>query len=326
MNKKRWWILLVSLIAIGTGVYFAFHKKHRGPAGAMTTLQVTQGSIEDLIQATGSVAPLNRVEIKPPIQGRIEQLLVNEGDTVQGGQTLAWMSSTDRAAILDAARAQGPDAYKQWQDSYKPTPIIAPLSGVIILKNVVVGQTVDPTVVIYAMSDHLIVIAQVDEADIGRIKLGMPARVTLDAYPNDVATGKVFQILQEGVNVSNVITYSVKVDLGRAPKFYRSQMTANIVFVVRKQDNAVLVPSGAVHESRSDPGEKVVMVPGPKGHPMPQTVVTGIDNGDQVEITSGLKSGDSILIRTTAYVPQQAPQTSPLTMGARPGGGGHGSR
>jgi macrolide-specific efflux system membrane fusion protein len=324
MNKKRWWILLVSLIILGSGAYWVFHKKHRGRGEAMTTLQAAQGSIEDLIQATGNVVPLNRVAIQAPIAGRIEQLLVDEGNAVHGGQILAWMSSTDRAAILDAARAQGPDAYKHWEDSYKPTPIIAPLSGVIILKNVVVGQTVDTTVVIYAMSDHLIVIAQVDEADIGRIKLGMPARVTLDAYPDRIAEGKVFQILQEGVNVSNVITYNVKIDLGKAPDYYRSQMTANIVFVVRKQDNAVLVPSGAVRDSRSDPGQKVVMIPGPDGHPVPQDVETGIDNGDQVEITSGLKSGDSILVRTVSYTPQQGPQTSPLTMSGKPGQGGGG--
>lgn len=48
------------------------------------------------------------------------------------------MSSGDRAAILDAARAQGPDTLKRWQEDYKATPIVAPLSGTLILRNVVV--------------------------------------------------------------------------------------------------------------------------------------------------------------------------------------------
>src|SRR2546430_2143829 len=97
-----------------------------------------QGSIENKVQDTRQVAPLNRVEIKPPIQGRIEQLLVDEGSRVNSGQILAYMSSSDRAAILDSARAKGPAEVKYWQDAYKPTPIVAPLSGVIILRNVVV--------------------------------------------------------------------------------------------------------------------------------------------------------------------------------------------
>ena len=115
----------------------------------------------------------------------------------------------DRAAILDAARSQGPDSLKKWEDDYKATPIVAPLSGVIILNNVVVGQTVDPTTVIYAMSDFLIVLAQVDESDIGHVHKNMKARITLDAYPTQSVEGSVFDILYEGKNVSNVITYGV---------------------------------------------------------------------------------------------------------------------
>src|SRR6185369_15253119 len=101
----------------------------------------------------------NRVEIKPPISGRIEQLLVEEGQKVQAGQILAWMSSTDRAAILDAARAQGPEVFAKWQDDYKPTPVVSPLSGVVILRNVVVGQTVDSSIVVYALADVLMAYA-----------------------------------------------------------------------------------------------------------------------------------------------------------------------
>src|SRR5262249_4093711 len=147
------------------------------------------GSIEDTVEATGEVMPLNRVEIKPPIGGRIEKLLVDEGAHVAAGQILGWMSSTDRAAILDAAPSQGPEELKHWEDTYKATPIVAPLAGTVILRNVVVGQTVDPATVIYAMSDKLIVKADVDETDIGRVRTGMEARITLDSYPNQSIQG-----------------------------------------------------------------------------------------------------------------------------------------
>ena len=62
------------------------------------------------------------------------------------------------------------------------------------------GQTVDATTVIYAMSDKLIVKADVDETDIGRIRLGMPATITLDSYPAQPIPGAVFQILHEGIH------------------------------------------------------------------------------------------------------------------------------
>ena len=223
------------------------------------------GTIKQTVEATGSVAPLNRVEIKPPNSGRIESLLVHEGDYVKEGQILAWMSSSDRAAILDAARSQGPDAVKKWEDDYKATPIVAPLSGVIILENVVVGQTIDATTVIYAMSDFLIVLAEVDESDIGHVHIGMPASITLDSYPNNSVDGKVFDILYEGKNVSNVITYGVKVKMAKVPDFFRSQMTANISFIVNKKENAVLLPLSAVKDMPD--GTKQVFVPEPTASP-----------------------------------------------------------
>lgn len=325
--KRKWVVGLLVIVLLGAafGVWKSSkgYGKKRGDAPQMAI--ATEGSIEETVDATGDVAPLNRVEIKPPISGRIEKLLVDEGDRVKAGATLAWMSSSDRAAILDAARAQGTTELKHWEDSYKPTPLIAPLSGVVILRNVVVGQTVDASTVLFAMSDKLVVIAQVDEADIGRVRLEMPARITLDAYPDHAISGTVFQILHEGKNVSNVITYGVKVEPKEVPAFFRSQMTANVGFTVRRQENAVLVPASAVTDNRA--GGKQVMVPGPDGKPVAKEVQVGIENGEKVEILSGLEAGERLIVSRTRYVPQKGAQNSPLTMGGRPpSGGGDGGR
>lgn len=315
MNAKKIVVLAVILSILGFTGWTLRGKFTTSSQGVRRTVIVTQGSIEETVDATGSVAPLNRVEIKPPIQGRIEKLLIDEGDKVKAGQILAWMSSSDRAAILDAARAISEEEVKRWEDAYKPTPILAPLSGVIILRNVVVGQEVDPSVVLYAMSDVLVVIAQVDESDIGRIHVGMPARITLDAYPDRAVDGKVFDILYEGKNVSNVIQYGVKVRPLKVPPYYRSQMTANMSFIVKKKDNAVLLPAIAIHEA-SD-GSKRISVIGPDGQPIVREVKTGIESGDTIEILDGLTPGDHVLLAQGKYVPQQAPQSSPLTFGGR---------
>ena len=296
------------------GAWFYWHKKNEKPKDLGKIILVRRGPLEETVEATGNVAPLNRVEIKPAISGRIDKYLVDEGSVVKAGQVVAWMSSSDRVAIMDAARSQGPKALKKWEDSYKPTPVIAPISGVVILRNIVDGQTVDASTVLFAMSDRLIVIAQVDETDIGKIHLGMPVKIVLDAYPDRTAMGKVFDILHEGVNTANVITYNVKINPdGGAPSYYKSQMTANATFIVKENKNALFVPAVAVQQKK---GKNVVLIPGPDGKPISRAVSLGIQNGTDDEIVSGLKDGDSVIIPGAHYVPRQA-QTSPLAFGGK---------
>jgi macrolide-specific efflux system membrane fusion protein len=310
-------IALAVVVALAGGGAWYWKSKGKKKRGDRTqTVEATIGKIEQTVDATGSILPLNRVEVKPPIGGRIEKLLVLEGDKVQVGQILAWMSSTDRAAILDAARAQGPEAFAKWQDDYKPTPVVSPLSGVVILNNTVVGQTVDSSVVVYALADVLIAYAQVDESDIGRVHKGQKARIVLDAYPTKPVVGTVFDILYEGKNVSNVITYGVKVRPDHVPDFFRSQMTANISFEVSRKEKALILPSFVVRTT-SEGTRAVSLPPTPEsdGKPVTREVKTGLENDDTVEIVSGLEEGDKVLLPQGKYVPQKAPDSSPLTFG-----------
>ncbi len=306
-------IIIAALVLIMAGggfwIWRSKKKSKESAASATRIVAVEKGALERTVEATGEVTPMNRVEIKPPISGRIEELLAEEGDTVKRGQLLAWMSSSDRAAILDAARAKGPAEVKKWEDSYKPTPIVAPLSGVLILKNVVVGQTVDAGTILFAMSDKLIVLARVDEADIGRVRLNVPARIVLDAYPDQTIEGTVSQILYEGKNVSNVITYGVKVLPKDAPPFFRSQMTANVTLILERKEDVLTIPSDAISGGGNGPN---VMLPGPDGKPVPHAIEIGIQSGNRVEVTGGLNEGDKIVITRGKYRPQQSAQQSPL--------------
>lgn len=310
---KRVIIAVVVLAAAGGLWYSKSGSGRRGRGqGLGRPATAEKGPIEQSIDATGSVAPRNRVEIKPPVGGRIEKLLVDEGDKVTTGQVVAWMSSTDRTAILDAARAQGPEAVKKWEDAYKPTAVFASLPGEVILNNVVVGQAVDAGTVIYAVADTLIVNASVDESDIGKISLGQKARIRLDAYPDQPVDGKVFDILFEGKNVSNVITYGVKVRPDKVPPFFRSQMTANVSFLIKRKEDALLVPAAAVKDAPG--GKRVVTVPSAdKKSTETREVKTGIETEESVEIVSGLEEGDKVLLPQGKYVAQKALETSPLS-------------
>jgi len=87
---------------------------------------------------------------------------VANGAAVKQGQVLAWISSTARASLMDAARAAGGKEVDYWNDIYKPAPLVAPLDGHIISTAVVPGQVVIAAQTVFSMSDHLIVQASVD--------------------------------------------------------------------------------------------------------------------------------------------------------------------
>jgi macrolide-specific efflux system membrane fusion protein len=322
-RKTLVYLLAIVFILAGGAVFYSCHGNGSKDKGQDTRIiKVTTGNVTETVDSTGDVVPLNRVEVKPPVSGRIEKIIIDEGDRVKAGQIVAWMSSTERAAIIDSATAQGPAERKRWEESYKPAPILSPISGVVILNNVVPGQTVDSSVVLFALSDQLIVLAQVDEVDISRVHLGMKALITLDAYPTQKITGKVLAILYEGKNTSNVITYGVKIVPENVPPFFRSQMTANISLVVNQKENVLMVPLQAVQVRHN--GDKFVLLSNPEGKPVPTDVQTGVENGAQVEIVSGLKLGDEVLVQHAHYRPQAAANaSSPLMAQPRSGGGGN---
>ena len=283
-------ILLVGVAATA----YAIWRTSDEPAIVYRTLPVTRGDIDINVTATGVVQPSNRLEIKPPIPGRVEKVLVREGQYVHRGDILAWMSSSERAALIDAARAKGPEELKRWQELYRPTPIIAPIDGTIILRNAEPGQTFQNQDAVLVMSDRLIVRAQVDETDIAQVKLHQPARITLDAYSDKPIDGKVYHIAFEAKNVDNVITYEVDVLPKAVPPFMRSGMTANVSFVVASRRNVVIVPAEAI-QTRDGRTQVLIAAAEADADPEARQIRLGISDGRRVEVLAGLSAGEKVL-------------------------------
>ncbi|NLO92220.1 MAG: HlyD family efflux transporter periplasmic adaptor subunit [Elusimicrobia bacterium] len=303
---KKTLLVLLALLLLGGGAYlYRKNTKDRSKKKTYISAVSRTGSIADIVDTTGEVAPLNRVEIMPSVSGRVDKLLVEEGAVVKQGQVLAYISSSDRVAILDAARAKGPEEIKYWEDAYKATPVVSPLNGKVILRDVVEGQTVNTSSTLFALSDELIIKASVDEADIGRVKLGQDALCTLDAYPDSTVSGRVFQILHEGKNVNNVITYYAKIKLSKVPQYFKSQMTANIKIVVSEKSSALLLPSVAVSVAAN--GGKYVLSGTPPENLQRVPVTVGLDDGNNAEILSGLQNGATVYYSATGYTPQKQP-------------------
>lgn len=265
------------------------------------------------VNSPGAVEPQNRLDIKPPIPGRIEEVLVEEGDLVKRGQKLAWMSSTERAALLDAARGRSGDELKKWEDYYKPTPILAPIAGTIILRNVEQGQSFTAQDAVFTLSDRLIVRARVDETDIAKVKLQQPCEITLDAYPETKIAGTVDKIAFDATTVNNVTTYTVDVVPREIPEFMRSGMTTNIDFLLGESDPVMLIPSSAL--SIREGKTLVRRKDGSREGFSEIEIKTGRAEGALVEVIGGLSNSDVVLVKQLGEAKKVA--TSPLATGGR---------
>ncbi|MCX5710483.1 MAG: efflux RND transporter periplasmic adaptor subunit [Candidatus Omnitrophica bacterium] len=299
MNKKKAIIILAVILGLAGFLFFKF--KHKpDSADILKEISPTLGSIQVTISTTGTVLPKNRLEIKPPVGGRIESIMVKEGDSVKDGQVLAWMSSTERAALLDAAQGQGEEQVKYWQTAYKAIALLAPIDGEVIVATTQPGQTVTTSDAVVVLSDHLIVRAQVDETDIGKIKLNQKAAITLDAYPNAKINAVVEHIYYESETVNNVTIYKVDLICENAPEFFRSGMNATVDFMIESRENVLLIPVEAV---RKEKGSNYVFLKQEGSvNPAKRIIQLGITDDKDYEVLSGVTSGETVIITSKKYV------------------------
>ena len=309
-NKLKLFFILV-VILIVSGVTIKYLRKGRPSDEVIREITPVRGAIKTFISSTGTVLPKNRLEIKPPVNGRIEEILVKEGDKVKQGDILAWMSSTERAALLDAARGKDEETLKYWQEAYKPIPLPAPIDGEVIVAKTQPGQTVTTTDAVLVLSDYLIVRAQVDETDIGKIKLNMKAVISLDAYPDTKINAYVEHIYYESEVVNNVTTYEVDLMPEGVPEFFRSGMNAVVDFIEQGKEDVLLIPVEAVHKEKN---EAFVYVKENKAkEEIKKEVKLGISDDKNVEIISGITENDRIILKTKKYMlPKEESGTNPF--------------
>ncbi|MDD5292249.1 MAG: efflux RND transporter periplasmic adaptor subunit [Candidatus Omnitrophica bacterium] len=307
MNKKTKFSFIIILLLAVTGILvFIKTAKKQGPAEVSNEISPMIGSVRVIISTTGTVYPKNRLEIKPPVSGRIESVLVKEGDNVKEGETLALMSSTERAALLDAARAKGEEELKYWQEAYKPIVLLAPINGEVIVATTQPGQTVTTSDAVVVLSDQLIVRAEVDETDIGRVKLEQKAVISLDAYPDDKINAAVDHIYYESETSNNVTIYKVDLVPDEVPEFFRSGMNATIDFIEKNSENAMLLPVEAVYIDEGN-NEGFVFVKQEGSDALVKRMVKiGITDDENYEILSGLDKNDKVVVTSQEYILPQA--------------------
>ncbi|MBP7055302.1 MAG: efflux RND transporter periplasmic adaptor subunit [Candidatus Omnitrophica bacterium] len=312
-------ILYIAIPLAILTAFFAIKASGKTHKEDMREIKPVIGNIETSITSTATVKPQSRLEIKPPINGRIDEILVKEGQKIKAGDILARMSSTERAALLDAARARGPDDLKYWEDVFKPTPLLSPIDGEVIVSTTESGQTVTSSDVVVVLSDKLIVQAQVDETDVGKVRIGQKAQMSLDAYPNIKVEGVVDHIYYESQIVNNVTIYQVDIIPATVPEVFRSGMSATVNIVEEAKTNVLTIPLDAV--KRGKDGE-YVLISGSGKKPLERKVGLGISDDNNVEVLSGLTENDRVFIVSQKYDPSSGPKknTNPLMPAMRRGG------
>jgi membrane fusion protein, macrolide-specific efflux system len=318
MRKTKFKIIFAVLIVLIIAAIAIVKMKSKGASQEITKeISPTMGTIQTFISTTGTVLPKNRLEVKPSVNGRIESILVQEGESVKVGQALAWMSSTERAALLDAAEGQGEEVLKYWKEVYKAIPLLSPIDGQVIVATMQPGQTVTTTDAVIVLSDHLIVRAQVDETDIGKIKLAQDAIITLDAYPDQKINATVEHIYYESQTVNSVTIYNVDLLPKEVPAFFRSGMNATVDFKSEGKENTLLLPVEALHK---DKGQDYVLVrqTGNK-EPEKRNIKLGITDDKNYEILSGVDKNDRIIIKAKKYtLPTGSVGTNPFMPARQP--------
>jgi len=310
-NKKTKIIFAVVILALVSGFFIFKFKRAQSDAEIAKEIKPFFGTIQNTISTTGTVLPKNRLEVKPPVNGRIEEILVKEGEKVKAGQTLAWMSSTERAALLDVARGQGEKPLEYWKEVYKPIALISPIDGEVIVATTQPGQTITTNDPVLVLSDHLIARAQVDETDIGKVNPNMKAIIALDAYPDKKIKASVEHIYYESKTVNNVTIYEVDLLPEEVPAFFRSGMNASIDFIIQSKDNAMLIPQEAAQNDKE--GDYVLVKQANAKEPLKVRVKVGISDDKNVEVLSGITEKDNIIVKTKKYsLPKNTSGSNPF--------------
>ncbi len=233
-------------------------------------------------------------------------------------------------AMLQNAQAQvaqNEAAQRQAQVDLDHTYIRAPVDGVVVGRNVDVGQTVAaslqaPTLFTIAQDlRNMQVDSNVDEADVGRVKVGQSVTFTVDSFPGRTFTGEVVQIRKAPLVVQNVVTYDVVVSAKNPDQRLLPGMTANVRIVIEEKENVLQVPNAALRfrpvgveaterERSARPGggqggggrsgggpSGRVWIVGADGKPVAVSVQLGIGDGTYTEVARGeLKEGQSVIV------------------------------
>lgn len=297
---KQYFVILLIVVAVAAGVMMlASGSEHM----LWRTEKITRGNIANIVTATGSLAPMELVEVGTRVSGQVDKLYVHINDQVKQGQLLAeidpalllsqmeqdevaletarvnrdqaerdlkrtqYLLAKDYVARVDLEHAE--QAYLQAKNSYAAAKttlerdkvnlnyakVYSPIDGVIISQEITLGETVAAsfqTPTLFKIAGDLArmkIDVSLSEADIGKVKAGLPVTFTVDAFPDRQFTGKVQTVNLNPNNQQGVVTYSVLVGVDNKDKALLPGMTAYVNIMLSEQKEVLRVPTAALRFS-----------------------------------------------------------------------------
>ena len=212
-----------------------------------------------------------------------------------------------RAKVEEARAqvAQAQAAAERAEEELANATIKAPIRGTVLTRDVEIGSPVSSILnlganatLVMTLGDigQVFVRGKVDEADIGHVKLGMPARITTESFRDQTFHGKVTQISPIGVEKDNVTTFEIEVSIDNPGQQLKANMTANAEVILEEKADTLIVPQAAVSYDETKAPYVDVADPAAAGGRRRVPVTIGIGNGTRTEIAGGVKAGDKVVL------------------------------
>jgi HlyD family secretion protein len=403
MLKRPIPLAIAAIVLIGVALLL----RHCAGGSGVTyqTAPVTRGPITQAVTATGTLNPVQNVQVGSQVSGNIQKLFVDFNSTVKAGQVIAQIDpivfqanvnqaegdvANARAALelakLNEARTRAlvakqnsaqsdldqavanlhqaeanvkikEGALEKAKADLDHCTITSPIDGIVISRNVDVGQTVAASLqapVIFQIANDLSkmqIDANVAEADVGAVAVDQDVEFTVDAFPTRTFPGKVVQVRNAPITVQNVVTYDTVIGVSNPDQKLKPGMTANVSIVAAHRDETLKIPNSALRfrmpdqtptaapSPRRDPaagprqpggGNKpggnrperrvertVYILASGASKPTPATIKTGISDGVTTEVLEGLKEGDRVVTGMTENGAASTPASNPFGGGPR---------
>jgi HlyD family secretion protein len=272
---------------------------------------------QDKVNAAAPDLPMYKVTLDRNLEMQKEGIVSRQVLDDANKDYLAALTRRDSAkaqigvdtAKLKQARAQVQQSQatlNQLEEQKGYTTILAPMDGVILSRDVEIGDAVSSILVLGSTAtlimtegdvNEVYVQGKVDEADIAHVYLGQPARIKVESFRDRVFNGKVTKISPMGVEKDNVTTFEVRVSINNPNGELKALMTANAEILLDEHKGVLTVPENAVMYDNMKNASVQIPDKKQKDGVRKVPVTVGLSNGSVTEIVSGLKEGDAVVLQ-----------------------------
>ena len=223
------------------------------------------------------------------------------------------LSAQRNIAVSQAEVAKAKAQVEQFQaaltsaeQDLRNSTIVSPMDGLVLSRDVEVGDAVSSILVLGSQATLLMtlgdvssvyVLGKVDQADIGKVYLGQPARIVVESFKDKKFNGKVTKISPMGVEKENVTTFEVRVSIQNPGGELKANMSANAEIILEEKHNVLTVPEAAVIYDKDRKTFLETPDPGSKTGRRKLAAKLGISNGVKTELVEGLKEGQQVILQ-----------------------------